>query len=98
MSRAIDDAIRIIPPEWFRPSPALYWADLILSAAIGWGALVTAGVSVGGPRLAWLAVATIGLYRAVIFIHELTHLTPRELPGFTTAWTLLVGIPMLVPS
>ena len=37
--RAIDEAIRAIPIEWFRPSPAIYWMDLIGSAAVGWTAL-----------------------------------------------------------
>ena len=37
--RAIDDAIRAIPIEWFKASPAIYWTDLLSSAALGWGAL-----------------------------------------------------------
>ncbi len=51
----------------------------------------------------WLTIAlgvisTLALYRALLFIHELTHLHRDALPGFRTAWNLLVGIPMLMPS
>ena len=96
--RAIDDAIRLLPPAWFRPSPLVYWTDLIVSAAIGWVALVFAVRMSGWPRLVLLGAAIFALYRATLFIHEITHLAPRKVPGFTAAWNLLVGVPLLVPS
>jgi fatty acid desaturase len=43
-------------------------------------------------------VAVLALYRAGSFIHELTHLKPRAVPGFRLAWNLIIGIPLLVPS
>ena len=49
-------------------------------------------------RAALLIVAVFALYRAVLFIHELTHLAARELPAFRAAWNALVGVPMLIPS
>ena len=42
--------------------------------------------------------AALALYRALLFIHELTHLHKNALPGFRTSWNLLVGIPLLTPS
>jgi fatty acid desaturase len=33
-----------------------------------------------------------------MFIHELTHIHRDALPGFRTAWNLIVGIPLLTPS
>jgi len=100
------DAVRELTPEllrrrfpWaFRPRPGLYWLDLGISAALGWGAFLVAGAS--GAPLAWLAgaVAVLALYRAVLFIHEIAHLPPRAVPGFTPAWDLLVGVPLGVPS
>ncbi len=96
--RAIDEAIRVIPAEWFKASPALYWADMLLSAAIGWTALAL-GVARGGwARAGWLAVAVFALYHAVLFIHEITHRAQRDVPGFKFVWNTLVGIPLLVPS
>jgi fatty acid desaturase len=96
--RAIDEAIRAIPIEWFKASPAIYWADLLSSTAIGWGAFA-AGVSTSGwPRAAWLAVAVFALYHSVLFIHEITHRAQRDVRAFTFVWNALVGVPLLVPS
>ena len=96
--RAIDDAIRAIPIEWFKASPATYWADLLSSAAIGWGALVFGILAGGWSRAALLTIAAFGLYRAVLFIHEITHRAQRDVPAFTFVWNALVGVPLLVPS
>lgn len=79
--------------------PAIYWSDMLGSAAIGYAAL--AGAIVARP--AWLAVASgvvavLALYRALLFIHEISHFRRDEVPGFCTAWNVLVGIPMLTPS
>src|SRR5262249_47447832 len=43
-------------------------------------------------------VGVLALYRALSFIHELTHLRTDELPGFRFAWNAVVGVPFLVPS
>lgn len=81
------------------PRAAIYWTDLLVSAAIGYGALalaMTAG-SLGWGVLAGL-VALLGLYRAGSFIHEVSHIKHGALPGFRLGWNLVAGIPMLVPS
>ena len=49
-------------------------------------------------KLLGAVVAVLSLYRAVVFIHELAHLSPGRVPGFRVAWNLLCGIPLLVPS
>lgn len=79
--------------------PAIYWPDMLTSAVIGYAALV--GTILAGN--AWFAVgcgivAALALYRALLFIHELTHIHRNALPGFRLAWNLIVGIPMLTPS
>ena len=77
----------------------IYWPDMLLSAAVGYGALAGAILAASWPiALACAAVAVLALYRALLFIHELTHIHRTALPGFRTAWNLLVGIPMLTPS
>jgi fatty acid desaturase len=43
-------------------------------------------------------VAVLALYRALLFIHEISHLHRDALPGFRAAWNALVGIPLLTPS
>ncbi len=96
--RAIDEAIRAIPIEWFKASPVIYWADLLISAGIGWSALVLGALASGWLRVLLLTVAVFALYRSVLFIHEITHRAQRDVPAFTFVWNVLVGVPLLVPS
>lgn len=96
--RAIDDAIRAIPAEWFKASPVIYWSDFLGSSIVGWTAFVLAVLGAGWIRAASFAVATLALYRAVLFIHEITHRVQRDVPAFTFVWNVLIGVPMLVPS
>jgi fatty acid desaturase len=79
--------------------PGIYWPDMLGSAAVGYAALAAA-ILAHNP---WLAVAcgvvaVLALYRALLFIHEISHLHRNALPGFRAAWNVLVGIPMLTPS
>lgn len=81
------------------PRGAIYWSDLMASAVLGYGALVTAMLA---PS-AWLAalaglIAVLALYRAGSFIHELTHIKQGAVRGFRLVWNLLIGVPLLVPS
>jgi fatty acid desaturase len=78
---------------------AIYWPDMLGSAAMGYAALAGAIL----VHTTWIAVAcavvaVLALYRALLFIHEISHLHRNALPGFRTAWNALVGVPMLTPS
>jgi hypothetical protein len=97
-NRGLDEAIRAIPLAWFRPVPAVYWLDLLASTAIGWTALALAAGQRGWSRAAVLLIAVVALYRAVLFIHEITHRAGRELPLFRPVWNAIVGVPLLIPS
>lgn len=55
-------------------------------------------LSAGWTRAACFVVSTLALYRAVLFIHEITHRVQRDVPAFTFVWNALVGVPLLVPS
>ncbi len=79
--------------------PAIYWTDMLASAAIGYAALAGA-ILLANPWLALAsgALAALALYRALLFIHELSHIHRDALPGFRLAWSGLVGIPLLTPS
>ena len=79
--------------------PGIYWPDMLASALIGYAALAGA-ILIRQPLLAVASgiVAALALYRALLFIHELTHIHRDALPGFRVAWNLLVGIPVLTPS
>lgn len=84
----------------FRPRPRLYWSDLLVSAGVGWVAFVVSARAQGDFLLYLVAtvVAMTALLRAAIFIHELAHVKRGALPGFETAWHLLVGFPFMLPS
>ena len=85
--------------EAFAPRPFFYWCDLLASAGIGWSAFFLALTVESLPwALVASGIALLALYRAVLFIHELTHLKAGALPGFEAAWHVAVGFPMLAPS
>lgn len=80
-------------------NPRVYWPDMLLSAGVGYSALAGAiVVRSNGLAVALGIIAALALYRALLFIHELSHIHRSALPGFRTAWNVLVGIPMLMPS
>ncbi|PLK23023.1 fatty acid desaturase [Porphyrobacter sp. TH134] len=79
--------------------PAIYWTDMLVSAAAGYAGIATAILSPSlAVQLVAGLVAALAMYRALMFIHELTHIHRDALPGFRTGWNLLVGIPLLTPS
>ncbi len=77
----------------------IYWPDMLLSAALGYAGLAGAILAASTP-VAVLSgvVAVFAFYRALLFIHELTHIHRTALPGFRLVWNMLVGVPMLTPS
>ncbi len=81
------------------PRPAIYWGDLIASVLVGYAGLAGAILlpSLGFAILAGV-IAVLALYRAISFIHELTHIKHSSVPGFRLGWNALVGVPMLTPS
>jgi fatty acid desaturase len=95
MLRAAKDLTRDISTA----RAGVYWPDMLLSALLGYAGL--AGVILFDSP--WAAVASgivgaLALYRALLFIHELTHIHKAALPGFRLGWNLVVGIPLLTPS
>jgi fatty acid desaturase len=79
--------------------PAIYWADMLGSATLGYGALALT-IAANSTLVALVAglVAVLALYRAGSFIHEITHVKPNAVPGFYWTWNALIGVPLLVPS
>jgi fatty acid desaturase len=83
-----------------KPDVKTYLVDMILSVLLGWTCFAFAltyppfsMVAIGATVVAMLA-----LYRGLCFIHEIAHLRPNVIPGFETAWNLLCGAPLLMPS
>jgi fatty acid desaturase len=98
---------RALVADLFRPDPFVYWTDFLATVLSGYvlAALVRRlpHLVVGGSWL-WMlqAACFIGsallLYRAALFIHELSHLPKRKFRAFRIVWNLLCGIPFLMPS
>nr|WP_298930738.1 fatty acid desaturase [uncultured Erythrobacter sp.] len=92
-------AARDLTKDLGEAKPGIYWPDMLISAVIGYAGIATAILS-SNTAIAVIAgiVAALALYRALMFIHELTHIKSDALPGFRLGWNLMVGIPMLMPS
>ncbi len=84
--------------DLMKPKPWVYWTDLMLSATIGWGTMIVGANAHGGLAIACFVLSALALYRASLFIHELTHLKAGAVPNFETGWNVVIGIPLLLPS
>lgn len=95
----LKEARRLVRDLW-QPNVRLYWTDFCLSALIGWGAVAVAVLSPLASLLQIVAllVATLALYRGVIFIHELAHFRKGTFTGYRRFWNATCGMPMMVPA
>jgi fatty acid desaturase len=92
--RALDDDI-------FRVKPAIYWLDFLASTCVAWIAfcLTLPRFSPALPaRLLWFAIATLGFYRALFFVHELVHVRSEKLAAFRWVWNALCGSMFFLPE
>jgi len=81
------------------PNRAIYWLDLLLTAMVAWGGLWLAATARHPDVIAAAGlVSLLAVYRGLCFIHEISHLRPRDVPGFRLAWNLLIGAPLMTPS
>ena len=97
--KAMLRAARELTKDLGEANPRIYWPDMLACVIIGYGAMVGAIlVENVWAALGLAAVSVLAIYRALMFIHELSHIHRNALPGFRTAWNWLVGVPMLTPS
>ena len=80
------------------PKDAIYWADMLGSALIGYAGMAATMALSWPVALVTGLVAVLALYRAGSFIHELTHIKKGAVRGFRFAWNALIGVPLLIPS
>jgi len=81
-----------------QPRRWIYWLDLGLTAAATYAGLALSVLADGALQWLGAAVFVLALYRGISFIHELTHLRPSDVPGFSLAWHATIGVPFLAPS
>lgn len=96
----LDANIRQLVLDLHTARPAIFWTDLVATAAIGWSAFAAATILplFSAWMLALAVIAGLALYRGLCFVHELTHLRRGSIPGFETAWNVLFGVPLFLPS
>lgn len=83
-----------------KPKPWIYWIDFLVNITLGWAAFVTALLMplLSPVGIAAYFIASLCLYRAVIFTHELAHLKKGTFKGFRLVWNILCGFPLMAPS
>lgn len=91
---------RRIVADLFTPNPLIYWADFLFSMGLGWSAFALALTFpvFSMTQLGCTAVATLALYRAVLFTHELAHFKKGTFKVFRLVWNITCGVPLMVPS
>jgi fatty acid desaturase len=92
---------RAIVRDLFQPNPAIYWADFLLSMAVGAACFFAArrfAPPLSAAQIVLTCIASLAYYRAALFTHELTHLRDGSFRAFRVAWNLLCGIPFFMPS
>jgi len=95
----LDRTTRRLVGDLHQPNARVFWTDLLASAAVGWSAFAIAVFSASWPiMIAAGTISAFALYRGLCFTHEITHIKKRSLPGFETAWNLVFGVPLLLPS
>src|SRR5262245_31186820 len=71
---------RGVVKDLFEPNPVIYWTDFMFHVVLGWTAFFASlWLPTFSPlQLVSLVVASLSLYRAGIFIHELSHFKRGE--------------------
>jgi fatty acid desaturase len=93
------EARKLVRDLW-KPNARIYWTDYTISATLGWGAVAVATLAPAFSlvQIVALVIATLALYRAVIFIHELAHFRVGTFTGFRRFWNATCGMAMMVPA
>lgn len=86
--------------DLFEPNHWIYWLDFLFFDLLGWASFICAAnaPNFSFRQIAAFLVAGLALYRAVIFVHELTHLKKGTFQVFHAVWNFLCGFPLMVPS
>jgi hypothetical protein len=76
--------------DCFPVNPWIYWSDFLFSLTLGYSAFVLTEFLplFSLAQIAAFVVSVLAIYRAALFIHELTHQERNALPGFSLAWNL----------
>jgi fatty acid desaturase len=83
-----------------RPNPAIFWTDFLVTITVAYSAFAVYQFAPDYTALQAVSfiLSGVAIYRAVVFIHEISHRPPGTFGAFTCIWNLLCGIPVLMPS
>ena len=86
--------------DLMKPNETIYWADYLFHITLGWVGFWQATINPYFTPIWWggFIIGALALYRAVIFIHELSHLKKGTFKLFRFVWNLTVGFALMVPS
>ena len=90
---------RELVKDLFCPNPVIYWMDFLFSVFLGWSAFWMALMApiLSLRQLFFVILASLALYRVVLFIHEIAHFKKGTFRVFFWAWNLLCGFPFMIP-
>ena len=82
------------------PNAFIYWVDFLFHVTLGWCSFFLCFKSDSFSLNQWVFffVSIFSFFRAVIFIHEITHLRKGTFRLFRLVWNLSCGFPLMVPS
>jgi len=95
----IPEAWRLVRDLMTHRAP-VYFLDFTISAIIGYGAVAAYFLvpDFSPWQVAAFLIASFGLFRAGVFIHEIVHMPSGRMTAFKVYWNVFYGIPMLTPS
>ncbi len=89
--------LQVLLKPFQKLSPATFFADLIGTAVLAWGALAMLAVTPLGPMTAfWFLLAYIGFFRGHAFIHEVVHFR-KKITGLGPLYNVLFGFANRAP-
>src|SRR5687768_4140120 len=97
VEQSFDHVAHRLLADLHAPSARVYWTDLLITAAVGWGSFAYGMLAMPFSAAQWtaLAIAAFALYRGLCFVHEISHMRSSALRGFETTWNLLFGATLL---
>ena len=92
--------IKSLVEDLMIPNPALYWTDFLFSVTLGWGMFILTlqAELFSLNQIVFYLIASLAIYRAAIFTHELVHVKRGSFKVFRFVWNVLCGCPLLIPS
>jgi fatty acid desaturase len=96
----VRSTLREAETDFFQHRSARYWIDFLMSAVLAFTAanIFLAWPILSLPQIIAFPLAIFWLYRLGSLVHEVAHLSQKEMRLYKVAWNLVAGVTMLTPS